>query len=214
MQKSLAGLYRGLLHDLLKSCPELIAKVMPSLWSHIISTPWLVHDVIEIPERDIRVALTRLFGYQALTSNHRFCRFIDGVDEFEETAQCDHRTIVEIIKGWTLTAPESVKLYVSSREYNIFMNSFSADSIIRLHELTKSDMERFCQERLSHIGLAEDYNLLAASIVQKAQGIFLWAALVSTSIRRQFDAGASIAILQQELESLPDELDGLCEYIL
>ncbi|KAH8893882.1 hypothetical protein GQ53DRAFT_605657, partial [Thozetella sp. PMI_491] len=213
LQKSLLGLYRGLLHDVLQSCPELIAEVFPTIWPRVIATPWQVNNGIDLSDREIYMAFTRLVKYRSLRESHCFCFFIDGLDEFEETAQCDHRAMVELLQSWTEAVPGAIKLCVSSREYNVFMNTLPSSTRIRLHELTRLDMATFAGDKLCHIPGPGNRRKLVKTIVEKAQGIFLWVALVTKSMRKELENGATATELMHEIDSLPDELDGLYEHI-
>jgi hypothetical protein len=56
--------------------------------------------------------------------------------------------------------------------------------------------------------------ILAESIVENAEGIFVWVTLVVKRIREQIENGASLKTLQSELDALPKELDSLFDHIL
>ena len=140
MQKSLTGLIRSLLHDVLKECPDLIREILPDYWGQIKSTPWQVQSKLPLTDKEIREAFSRLISDPTLYTNHCFCFFIDGLDEYEGTYQEDPKTLVELLNSWTRHAPTAIKICVSSRGYNVFMNAFAEDQRICLHNLTRSDM--------------------------------------------------------------------------
>ncbi|GAD97685.1 hypothetical protein AOR_1_590144 [Paecilomyces variotii No. 5] len=213
LQKSLAGLCRGLLHDVLRTCPELIPRVLYNVWGKASTTPWQVQLASEIPDCEIFEGFNHLIGLGSVSARHCFCFFIDGLDEFEENAHHDHRDLVSQLCKWSEVASGNIKLCVSSREHSVFMNNFASEKRLRLHELTRQDMIAFCQDRLGHL-VDEDKQRLVDRVVEKAQGIFLWVALVIGSIRRLWEDGASIAELEAEIDLLPDELFRLYEHIL
>ena len=138
---------------------------------------------LRILDEEIQGAFTKLIRSRYVSETHCFCFFIDGLDEFHETVQDDHKAITELLCQWTSSAPKMVKLCVSSREYNVFMNAFSPGQRLRLHDLTKGDMEEFIQQRLGHIPDGESKKTLVRAAIDKAQGIFLWVALVVKSMR-------------------------------
>ncbi|KAJ9243357.1 hypothetical protein DTO169E5_2939 [Paecilomyces variotii] len=214
LQKSLAGLCRALLHDVLQACPELIQYVLYKAWTKAAATPWQMQSAGETSDSEILEGFNRLTELGPVNEQHCFCFFIDGLDEFEETTQYDHRDLVKQMCKWSEVSSGYVKLCVSSREHSIFMNTFASERRLRLHQLTWQDMRAFSEDRLSHIANVEARQRLVGAVVDKAQGIFLWVALVIRSIRRQWEDGADIAELEDELHSLPDELSGLYEYIL
>jgi hypothetical protein len=214
LQKSLAGLLRSLLHDTLKACPELIPEVLPKYWNQMKSMPWQVQTELHLPALEIRTAFNRLIERRSLYKKHCFCFFIDGLDEYEGTYQDDYRAMVELLCSWTEFAPADVKICVSSREYNVFMNAFSPNRRLRLQDLTQKDMTIYVQDKLGHIPDEVDITSLVASITEKAEGIFLWVAVVVKRMRELIENGSKLTTLQQELDLLPQELDDLFEHIV
>ncbi|KAG7287236.1 hypothetical protein NEMBOFW57_006742 [Staphylotrichum longicolle] len=214
-QKSLYGLYRFLLHDILKSRPELIPETFHELCDEARATPWQVQTTLFITEKDIRRAFARLIQCtNRADANHCFCFFIDGLDEYQETAQSDLKEMVRLLTSWTVAAPRHVKLCVSSREYNVFMNSFSAEKRLRVHELTRFDMEAYIRDKLDGIADEVAKHELVSAIVAKAEGIFQWVTLVVKQIREELENGADSVALIQLVDSLPDELDRLYQHVL
>jgi len=214
LQKSLAGLLRSLLHDTLKACPELIPEVLPKYWNQMKSMPWQVQTELHLPAPEIWAAFDRLIERRSLYKKHCFCFFIDGLDEYEGTYQEDCKAMVELLRSWTEFAPADVKICVSSREYNVFMNAFSPNRRLRLQDLTQKDMEKYVQDKLRHIPDEANITSLVNSITEKAQGIFLWVAIVVKRMRELIENGSKLTKLQRELDLLPQELDDLFEHIL
>lgn len=214
LQKSLAGLLRSLLHDTLKACPQLIPEVLPKYWNQMKSMPWQVQTELHLPAPEIRAAFGRLIERRSLYKKHCFCFFIDGLDEYEGTYQEDCKAMVELLRSWNEFAPADVKICVSSREYNVFMNAFSPDRRLRLQDLTQKDMKNYVQDKLGHIPDEADITSLVVSITEKAQGIFLWVAVVVKRMRELIENGSKLTTLQQELDLLPQELDDLFKHIL
>jgi hypothetical protein len=163
-------------------------------------------------DKDIRKSFTRLISDPKIYKNHYFCFFIDGLDEYETTHQEDAKDLVDLLCSRTTLGREKIKICVSSREHNVFMNAFSAEQRIRLHDLTRGDMRRYALEKLRHLG--PESKELVSEIVDNAQGIFLWVALVVNRVREQIENGADIDTLEREIHFLPKELDGLFEHIL
>ena len=212
MQKSLYGLFRSLLHDTLKECPELIPTVLPDLWQHVTSLPWQTSANFQLRADTVRTGFFRLLHCRDLYKQHCFCFFIDGLDEFEETHQVDYKAMVEILASWTKTATDDVKLCVSSREYNVFLNFFDRNKRLCLQDLTKADMENYIRDRLLDINDLEKESIIR-TILAKAAGIFLWVTLVIKSIRRRLEDGYQLSAMEEEVNSLPDELEMLFEHL-
>jgi len=117
-QRSLEGLYRAMLWEVLRACPKLTSTVSSSLWDqnaldhrgkHFpLTLPWLKH------------AFDMMIQDSRMLQGHRFCFFIDGLDEYDG----DHWKLSKSLKEWGVS--QNVKICVSSRPYNEFEQSFSA----------------------------------------------------------------------------------------
>src|SRR5450432_2315538 len=57
-QKSLMGLYRTLLHQILTTSPDLMQNLLPDQWTKALSQPKL-HTALEILDDDIKQAFKR-----------------------------------------------------------------------------------------------------------------------------------------------------------
>ncbi len=147
MQKNLDGLFRSLLHGILRASPELGPFIFPEFWQSCWHASSQTLKSISLSSRSIQEAFDRLLSDAALCESYRFCLFLDGLDEYEGTEGKDHGDLVKMLGTWTATAQDFVKLFVSSREENVFMNAFSSEQRIRIHDLTRLDMARYAASR-------------------------------------------------------------------
>ncbi|KAL5331546.1 hypothetical protein ACEPPN_001080 [Leptodophora sp. 'Broadleaf-Isolate-01'] len=141
-------------------------------------------------------------------------KWADGLDEYEETGQEDYKSMVKLLHEWTALALDDVKICVSSREYNVFLNLFSTEKRLRLQELTAADMKRYIKDLLEEIEDQKGRENLIDAIVKKADGIFLWVAVVVKSLRERLEDGYDLPALEKELDTYPKELDPLFTHIL
>lgn len=148
------------------------------------------------------------------TSSYRFCFFIDGLDELQETPHFSFRDLSQVIKRWARKSGGNVKLCVSSREYNEFMDEFDDIARVCLHDFTKKDMMSYVQKRLRKASDTTQVENIATLIVGKAQGVFLWVALVVRDLSEKLHDGFCLEDLATQIHSLPDELDSLFYRIL
>ncbi|KAK0670339.1 hypothetical protein QBC41DRAFT_96643 [Cercophora samala] len=218
VQKSLTGLYRTLLLEVFKKCPELIPVVMLSFWQEAQSMPWQSNSDLEMKESTVKAAFNRLISAEMAKAfpNHCFCFFIDGLDEYEATTQTDHTDLAALLNGWAEAglSSDSIKLCVSSREYNSFMNLFSDERRLRLHELTYSDMVACIRDKLDRISESSGFDQLVEEIVQKGQGIFQWVGIVVKNMRYEIDNGTTDAEeFRNLLKMLPSEMNDLYKHI-
>ncbi|KAK0644062.1 hypothetical protein B0T16DRAFT_192572 [Cercophora newfieldiana] len=218
LQKSVFGLCRTLLYDILEQCPELIPSTLPSSWDIVNrkTFAWQAHVPLEIPEKEIVSALTRLSNCinEDTTDSHRFCFFIDGLDEYQTTSIIDHKDMVQLLQSWATPQSEAIKICVSSREHNVYMNAFSGPRL-RLHDLTRLDLEAYVASKLDHASYLKGFSNLVKELVRGSGGIFQWVVIVVRSIREEIENGVDdVATLVEFLHTLPDELDDLYQHIL
>ena len=214
LQKSLAGLLRCLLHTILAANTDLASKLFPNHWAQAKLVPWQTVQSIRISDKDIRHGFEKLISNPTSHNDSSFCFFIDGLDEFAGTIQHDTEYLVGQLCSWTARAPDRVKLCVSSREYNVFMNTFPEENRIRLHRLSLSDMKRFVFKQLAHATKEAEAMQIAEAVSSSADGIFLWAAVVTKAIREQIQDGTSFENILREIELLPGELEDLFTHLL
>ncbi|KAI8712815.1 NACHT domain-containing protein [Fusarium sp. LHS14.1] len=218
LQKSLEGLFRSLLWDILKTCPNLIRDTLPEYWRLAEQAPWQIQTRFNIPSSTVSSALQNVISDVRLYQSHRFCFFIDGLDEYEGTDRQDPTHLVTLLQSWVKESHGCLKLCVSSREHNVFMNAFPKDQRLRLHELTLSDMQEYVAGHLKDMQsdtLSEHLrNHLITSIPEKADGIFLWTILVVRTIRRKIEDREPEGRLIKLLDSLPQGLSSILQRIL
>lgn len=213
MQKSQQGLLRGVLYQVLSQARDLIQTACPEQWKSVyenikpsgknrfekeglIYDPWSDEELVASIERLAR-----------FTSDHRFCFFIDGLDEY----YADHSQLVKLIQK--LSENPEFKFCVSSRPWNVFVNAFtspdgdiSPDSLV-LEELTRPDIERYVHAELrDSVHEQPEMQALVSEVSIKAQGVFLWVFLVVRSLQEGVVEGDTVSILRQRLEELPSDL--------
>ncbi|KAH8759890.1 hypothetical protein F5883DRAFT_647788 [Diaporthe sp. PMI_573] len=213
-EKSLQGLYTSLLYQIFSQCPDIIPKVWPSHWAQANSAPWLAPKVIEVSNRDIIQAFERVVQSADVLKSHCFAFFIDGLDEFQSTVQDDHRDLVRLLCQWAASGSGNIKICVSSREYPAFMDGFKPTLRIRFHDLTRRDMDTYIRDKLAHASAEENFESLVSLIMNKADGVFLWVALVVKSLREGLENGLTCSDLTREVDILPDQLESLYRHIL
>lgn len=98
-------------------------------------------------------------------------------------------------------------------EYNIFLDKFSPEKRIRLQDLTRRDVELYVRDKLQRRG-NPDLETIILKITDKADGVFLWVALVVKSVQEHLDTGYEPSEIEEELDSLPQEMEGLFTYLL
>ncbi|KAM0558018.1 hypothetical protein ACHAPJ_005185 [Fusarium lateritium] len=219
-QRSQTGLLRYLLHQLLSSEPELIEKTFPSLWTQLrqMSTKDRVNFALDWTVSDLQTAFHSFLD--AALSQMNVCLFIDGLDEFDG----DHHQIIDFFKGLTTRQNgQSLKLCLSSRPWDVFEEAFGTSvPNTKLQDLSYEDMYRYAKDTLKTNAqlrklIKQNQDLthaLIISIVEQADGVFLWVRLAVERMLAAFQKSNELEALETTLKNLPTELDDLFEKLL
>ncbi|KAL5584294.1 hypothetical protein FOVSG1_013683 [Fusarium oxysporum f. sp. vasinfectum] len=155
--------------------------------------------------------LTEALVWALEASTEAFCVFLDGLDEAKELEHLPwpEWTNAQVIHK--LLKVNDLKLCASSREEHAFCSFFEGSFRLRIHHLNSCDITLFVRERLDICGLeCPDRNELVHEIVKKAEGVFLWVALVVDRLNRAIRQGyTSIEMLQERLKQTPSDLTTL-----
>jgi hypothetical protein len=139
----------------------------------------------------------------------KFCFFIDGLDEYEG----DEEDIIRLLQS--LATSPNVKICVSSRPWNAFIDAFRNCSWkLVLEDLTKDDLRKYVHDMLiqdkafakvsKHDSRCQT---LIPQIADKAQGVWLWVYLVVRDLVRDLKGKEEFPLLQRRLDSFPEELE-------
>jgi hypothetical protein len=226
LQKSQEGLLRSLLYEALKN-PTFAAQVLAP---HLSKTAddkgkfsWTLTELC--------TAFNDLLGLAS--SIHRFCFFVDGLDEYNvikttsayppeyhieknkeegRKIRSGHRKIAQLLSA---ANNGYVKICVSSRPSNDIHAIFSQCPTFQLELLTERDMKIFVRAQISNYvrglsqGIVTGYWKCADTIVNNAFGVFLWVNIVTENLVDGIVNGIKPLRLQAMLDELPTELGGL-----
>ncbi|KAK8062948.1 hypothetical protein PG997_015045 [Apiospora hydei] len=215
-QKSFQGLIRSLLHSILSQAPDLIPAAFPKEWEEtkqFSGQSWTAHH----DHKKINAVFEELIHSELLYRDRKLAFLIDGLDELEG----DHRHMVERIRSWSSTGGDNLKICVSSREWNVFTDGFSDCEGLQLQMLTHDDMFRTAKDTLAGNNdfkrleaPTEELEAFASSLVEKAEGVFLWTSLVLRLLQDGLSDGDEMRQLQNKLDVLPTELEDLFQHML
>ncbi|KAK5630520.1 hypothetical protein RRF57_006235 [Xylaria bambusicola] len=194
LQNSVLGLLRSLLYQLCSLQPtisDIIISRLP-LATGMIPT-WTERRLLEYTSEIIQSC-----------KGFRFCIFVDGLDEFAGS----YDYLVDCIEQ--LQAFSNVKFCVSSRPELELVQRLRGLKTLRLQDLNKSDIRKFVTQSLNKTKCKH----LTGTVVDQAEGVFLWASLVTQSLIKGSKAGDSEEILRQRLNSLPQDMNLLFKRML
>ena len=210
LQKTVSGLLRSLIYQILSENKSLIIHldqfgVAPDLQRKFPESP---EHITVWTEKRLLTCFSRLV--KTISESDRICFFIDGLDEFDG----DHFELIGVISD--LVQHAGVKCCISSRPERPF-HVFESSSMLRLQDLTRSDIEDYVRSKLTELpqmqSLPENEKYrkqgLLEQVVDKADGVFLWVELAVKSQILGLRYHDSFEILRTRLESLPSQLEGL-----
>lgn len=217
-QRTLPGMLKSLLFQVLIQSPSLIKHVFPRQLrqmkiSRFQSDP-SVEKFQDFGNTQIQEAFDHLLD-KADNSDHRICFLIDGLDEFQGD-DLVHEDLAAKLKSWT-TGGE-VKLLVSSRPWRPFRKMFTDYPTLHLHELNRADIRTYAISQLEQdreirqIGfdvMKKTIDDIVEKLVDQAQGIFLWAHLVLHTVRQDIRRRYSADLLMAKMREYPSDLDDL-----
>jgi hypothetical protein len=206
-QQSIPGMLKTILYKICSAIPESLSLLV----RHIGTTDFKSYVW---SQTSLQTALISLL--LDCREQHRFCLFIDGLDEF--TGDPEELTIY-LRK---LSTIGNVKLCVSSRPIQKYRFTLGEPRIV-LQDINRSDISRMVRDRLEHhehvISLKKDNNRrienLLGGLIAAAAGVFLWASFAVKHLLEGCYNGDTMDILEARLSSLPlSDLDALYAFMM
>lgn len=137
---------------------------------------------------------------------------LDGLDEIDGR----YDTVIRIIQN--LSNHTNIKICLSSRPLLIFEEAFNGALGLRLQDLTHHSIRAYADVQLSDLirqrvlrDKQDGYRAeqILDKIVERANGVFLWAVIAVRDVRDGLQDIADINELAQTIDSLPPELESL-----
>ncbi|KAJ4247843.1 hypothetical protein NW762_013052 [Fusarium torreyae] len=146
-------------------------------------------------------------------SSQPVCVFIDALDEAAPGQ--DTLDLLQFVKA---LVSKNIKICVSSRPERLFQLQFEGHPHLRMHELTATDIEEYSETALRTSTMLKPKGInirdLARQVATMADGIFLWAVLVTQSLIRGIYNGDSEDEIDERLNSSPKGLMNLYRDIM
>ncbi|GKT64317.1 hypothetical protein ColTof3_11656 [Colletotrichum tofieldiae] len=175
-------------------------------------SPWLPTPDLRITPKDALQAFERCIHPSGPAQHVRICLLLDGLDELNDPEELHTNFALRLMK-WSKGNPEKLKICVTSREENAFMNNFPAEQRLRLHRVTKGDVCQLVATRLNEhprfrTFTEKDRDTFCSQITERSLGVFLWVKLVLDEIYENLDQQRPLWALQKALDQVPEELEG------
>ena len=210
IQKSLTGMFQGLLGSILRQLPKLDSFVVPFYLDLVRaqgtrSPTWNLETL-----RDAVLSIVKQRNVHV-----RILLFLDALDEHHG----DNVLLAELLKKLVDSVDYSwvhLKLCLASRSWTTFEQYFGHCPGFAIHDHTQQDIRTYIESRVK-IGtqvsrLSNDRGGLLRIVdlvAQKALGIFIWVRLVMDRISKGVRDGTPYAALEEQVKSMPLELQAL-----
>ncbi|KAH8656467.1 hypothetical protein BGZ61DRAFT_311573, partial [Ilyonectria robusta] len=200
LEKSILGMYRSLLHQLLERYPDL---------QGVLDDPDLTpHSQDGCPTLSV---LKDLFRNAVSSLGQRsFTCFIDALDE------CDEQQVVDMVQYFEELIEQSAKgtllrICFSSRHYPYIVLRQGIRLTLEDQTGHAEDLENYIGSRLriNDPALVEE---LQPQLLEKAAGVFLWVVLVVEILNKEYRQGG--LALRKRLAEIPSRLSELFKDIL
>ncbi|TLD09746.1 small s protein [Venturia nashicola] len=209
MQRTLSGLYRSLLYQVLKIDKHLCRVAFPN-WQQKFAK-------VEPTMAMMTSALHAILRTDTISTNFFFA--IDGLDEYDQDS-IGKMDLTQIFLG--LARSKRVKFLVSSRPEAVFQSSLRHCPTVRLESMTALDILSFVKTRLwsnpslRDISDSEKRGIsdIEEFIIENAHGVFLWVALVLNIALDGINNFEDPLAIRDRVKLLPDEINHLFEHIL
>lgn len=214
LQNSYHGLLQSLLAQLLRQYENSPPSLFQYRWDLLdldfgYDVPWSVPELFN--------AIDHVAATSAQRENLLF--LIDGLDEFQGSHD-ERQHVCNMLKQLALR--QNVKICVSSRPLNIYLDIFRETPQLWLEKLTQQDIRNFVEDtftansnfrhRFTHS--PSEANALISEVSRRASGVFLWVYLVVRSLLTGLDSVDDNRELFVRLNAIPDGLDNFFRRML
>ncbi|KAK2017089.1 hypothetical protein LZ32DRAFT_577078, partial [Colletotrichum eremochloae] len=200
LQRSLLGLFRSLLHQLLKHVPGALSDLIKTFDYNQrtvgeVGVKWHWH--VPMLQTFFRSSFSNILKQRAVLV------FIDALDE------CGEEPAVQLIEFLKQTLSDlssedsQFNVCFSCRHYPII--DLDGGSTIPIDQENGSDIDTYVQARLP----SEQDSDIQSLLTQRAQGVFMWAHLVVDRVLQMKRKGQSLSKIKREVERIPQRLDDL-----
>ncbi|KAF8856808.1 hypothetical protein BDZ45DRAFT_457266 [Acephala macrosclerotiorum] len=210
-EKVFVGFLQSFLYQLIFNFPALthsILSIYREIERHCAGTELSWTDI------DTRRALEEIARQDSVRGN--ICMFIDGLDECDNGSMQgeDIDYIVDLGKWKAL----SVKICVSSRPLLPLELRFQGFPRLLVQQRTSGDISKYVSDELQKsFKLARRFSTrdssfleeLTSTIVEKAEGVFLWVKLVVRDLKVDVENSDSDTDIKSRLDALPEGINDL-----
>ena len=203
IQKSVLGLFRSLLHQILQQNRDLLS-ILTSQYTRNCETFGKCEEKWNWHENELRSFFKSHVVDAAETQQIRI--FIDALDE------CGEDIATELIEFFRLfTAP--IPICFSCRHYPLV--ALEGGIEVCVEKENEQDIKSYVHDKIkAHIQRTDTADALRYEIVARSRGNFQWVILVTPRVLKLYKSRNSLVTLQSMIRKLPAKLNELCTQLL
>ncbi|KAH6988073.1 hypothetical protein BKA56DRAFT_714262, partial [Ilyonectria sp. MPI-CAGE-AT-0026] len=208
LEKRSIGLFRAVLHQLLYNYPEELPELIDSFQEKL--------DVIGKPNENWEWELweLRVFFKSSLARILKKVPVVLSIDALDECEKRQAEELLEYIDELCSNIPPSpfhFNVVIACREQPIW--SPRDELTIKMHVENKKDIEGFVRARFSRRNMLQQSEAMEL-IIERANGIFLWASLICDTTIDLWMERASPALIKERIQRTPQELSNMYRKVI
>ncbi|KAH6880741.1 ankyrin repeat-containing domain protein [Thelonectria olida] len=198
LEKTPLGMFRSLLHQLLSNDHAMYERFVPLFRENQKYGTW------EWREAELReFLLSEIEGCQS-----KLLFLIDALDECSDPEVEKVVSFLELLTAKAVHAGVTLDICLSSRHYpNVSMDR-SLELDVDCSDEHDEDIQLYIQDKLKKRNLD-----MEAKLFEKAQGVFMWAVLVTAMLNRAFDRG-QVEAMEEIVDQVPSGIEEVFQALL
>lgn len=200
LEKSVIGMYRSLLYQLLRKLPHLLPvldSIHPAFPPSQTKQTWSIEELKTLFQSTI----------EQLEQHSLMC-FIDALDKCEEDDVRAMHSFFEQLGHLAALAGLQFRVCFSSRHYPHISITHGINLTLERQEGHEADITNYINTEMK-AGRDKAVNEIKCELLKRASGVFLWVVLVIQILNKEYDRGRI-----HGLEEIPNGLHELLEDIL
>ncbi|KAH7008806.1 hypothetical protein EDB80DRAFT_536180, partial [Ilyonectria destructans] len=208
LEKSRMGFFRAVLHQLLRHDPEKLPELIASFQEKL--------DEIGKPNEDWEWGLWELRAFfksslARILKKVPVVLFIDALDECDESQAEELLENIDDLCSNIPPSPFHFNVVIACREQPTW--SIKDELTIRTHVENKKDIAGFVRAQFSGKNMLQESEAMEL-IIERANGVFLWARLVCDIAIKEKKRSASSALIKEKIQRTPQELSDMYRKII
>lgn len=210
LQKTPLGLFRSLLHQLLRHIPDTMPEDLLTTFQDRMKNMGEVGEKWVWKWREVRHFYEE--SLQKALESHQVFLFIDALDEYGEI---DANELIKSFNSWIQACPPQAQLHICFTCRHFPLLDLPQELVeIRLEEENKDDISTYVQAKLSAWSNKENLATIWMDITDRASGVFLWAFLIVPDVLYLESRGENWKKIKRQIENTPQDLTELYRCLL